>query len=339
MPITSEFEDLLARFAAQQVMVVGDVMLDRYWMGEASRISPEAPVPVVRKQKTVCYPGGAGNVALNVAALGARVTLVGVVGEDRTAEELRGALEEHGVAADSLVTDRSRMTTVKTRVIAARQQITRIDEEDTHSLAPEQEQEMLQRLQARLAGCDCVLISDYAKGLMSATFAAALVESARERRVPVIVDPKGMDVLRYGGATIIKPNRSELSALTGLLIRSHADALGACERLHVLLPDVAVLLTEGPEGMTLYLPGREHFRLPTRALEVFDVTGAGDTVLAVVGLAVAAGADYWAAAHLANCAAGIVVGEFGCAKVSLEQLRAALSDAPVPSAPRPATVP
>ena len=168
-------------------MVVGDVMLDRYWMGEASRISPEAPVPVVRKQKTVCYPGGAGNVALNVAALGARVTLVGVVGEDRTAEELRGALEEHGVAADSLLTDRSRMTTVKTRVIAARQQITRIDEEDTHSLAPEQEQEVLQRVQARLAGCHCVLISDYAKGLMSATFAAALVESARERRVPVIV--------------------------------------------------------------------------------------------------------------------------------------------------------
>ena len=324
--MTSEFEDLLSRFKQQHVMVVGDVMLDRYWMGEASRISPEAPVPVVRKQKTVCYPGGAGNVALNVAALGAKVTLLGVVGPDQAAEELRRALVEGGVSADYLVTDPSRMTTVKTRVIAARQQITRIDEEDTHALAGEQEREAIERVRAQLDLCDCILVSDYAKGLMSPAFAAELLATARQRGVPVIVDPKGMDALRYRGATIIKPNRLELSALTGLLIRSHEDALAACERLNGMLPDVAVLLTEGSEGMTLYLPGREHFRLPTRALEVFDVTGAGDTVLAVAGVAVAAGADLWGAAFLANCAAGIVVGEFGCAKVSVEQLRSALCE-------------
>jgi rfaE bifunctional protein kinase chain/domain len=337
MPMTSEFEDLLSRFAGQRVLVVGDVMLDRYWMGEASRISPEAPVPVVRKQKTVCYPGGAGNVALNVAALGARVTLVGAVGEDRTAEELRKALADGGVSADFLVTDPSRMTTVKTRVIAARQQITRIDEEDTHPLPVDREREAIERVRAQVTSCDCILVSDYAKGLMSPAFAAALLEGARERGVPTIVDPKGMDPQRYRGATIVKPNRSELSALTGLLIRSHADALSACERLHALLPDVIVLLTEGSEGMTLYLPGREHFRLPTRALEVFDVTGAGDTVLAVAGVSLAAGADYWGAAHLANCAAGIVVGEFGCAKVTLDQLRYAVSDASA-RAPSPTAV-
>lgn len=337
MPMTSEFEDLLSRFAGQRVLVVGDVMLDRYWMGEASRISPEAPVPVVRKQNTVCYPGGAGNVALNVASLGARVTLVGVVGEDRTAEELRKALSDGGVSPDFLVTDPSRMTTVKTRVIAARQQITRIDEEDTHPLPVEQEREAIEQVRAHVRSCDCILVSDYAKGLMSPAFAAALLESARERSVPTIVDPKGMDALRYRGATIVKPNRSELSALTGLLIRSHEDALSACERLHALLPEVIVLLTEGSEGMTLYLPGREHFRLPTRALEVFDVTGAGDTVLAVAGVSLASGADYWSAAHLANCAAGIVVGEFGCAKVTVDQLRSAVSDASA-RAPSPATV-
>jgi D-beta-D-heptose 7-phosphate kinase / D-beta-D-heptose 1-phosphate adenosyltransferase len=320
-----DFDELLTRFAGRHVMVVGDVMLDRYWMGEASRISPEAPVPVVRKQKTVCYPGGAGNVALNVASLGAQATLVGAVGEDHAAEELRRALSEGGVSPDSLVVDASRTTTVKTRVIAARQQITRIDEEDTHALPKEREREAIECVRAQLRSCDCMLVSDYAKGLLSPAFLAALIESARERRVPTVVDPKGMDAHRYRGATIIKPNRSELSALTGLLIRSHADALSACERLHSLLPDVVVLLTEGPEGMTLYLPGREHFQLPTRALQVFDVTGAGDTVLAAAGVAVAAGADYWSAAHLANCAAGIVVAEFGCAKVSVEQLRAALS--------------
>jgi len=310
-------------------------MLDRYWMGEASRISPEAPVPVIRKQKTVCYPGGAGNVALNVAALGARVTLAGVVGEDQPAAELRRALAEGGVSPDYLVTDPGRMTTVKTRVIAGRQQITRIDEEDTHSLSADQELAMVDGLRTLIAGCDCILISDYAKGLISPTFAAALLECARQRSVPVIVDPKGTDATRYRGATIIKPNRSELSALTGLLIRSHQDALNACERLHALLPEIAVLLTEGSEGMTLYLPGREHFQLSTRALEVFDVTGAGDTVLAVAGVAVAGGADFWAAALLANCAAGVVVGEFGCGKVSVEQLRSVLSDSDLRSLPNP----
>ena len=331
--VNGEFADLLSRFALQHVVVVGDAMLDRYWMGEANRISPEAPVPVVRKHKTVCYPGGAGNVALNVAALGAKVTLIGVVGPDHTAGELRRALAEGGVSPDYLVTDPSRMTTVKTRVIAGRQQITRIDEEHTHALSAEQETQVIEGVRTQVASCACILISDYAKGLMTPTLAAALIESARERLIPVIVDPKGPDAVRYRGATVIKPNRAELSVLTGLLIRCHADALTACERLHSVLPDTVVLLTEGPEGMTLSFPGREHLHLPTRALEVFDVTGAGDTVLAVAGVALASGADFWSAAFLANCAAGIVVREFGCAKVSLEQLRAAVCDSREQNAP------
>ncbi len=331
--MNSEFTDLLSRFKSQHVLVVGDVMLDRYWMGEASRISPEAPVPVIRKQRTVCHPGGAGNVALNAAALGAKVTLVGVVGEDQAAAELRRALAEGGVSPDYLLADPGRMTTVKTRVIAARQQITRVDEEDTHALSANQELKAIASVRAHLESCHCVLVSDYAKGLMSPGFAAALLASAQECGVPVVVDPKGSDALRYRGATIIKPNRAELSALTGLAIRSHGDALAACERLHTMLPDIVVLLTEGSEGMTLYLPGREHFQLPTRALEVFDVTGAGDTVLAVAGVALAGGADYWAAALLANCAAGVVVGEFGCGTVSVERLGSVLAGVDLRDAP------
>lgn len=331
--MTNDFHDLLSRFGSQHIVVIGDVMLDRYWMGAASRISPEAPVPVVLKQRTVCYPGGAGNVALNVAAMGARVTLFGVVGEDIAGAELRSALVEGGVASDCLSTDRGRVTTVKTRVIAGRQQITRIDEEDTHALPAELELEMLEKLRAQLRFCDCVLVSDYAKGLMSQSFAAGLLDITREAGIAVVVDPKGADPLLYRGATVIKPNRVELSMLTGLPVRSHADALRACERLQLLLPDVVVLLTEGSEGMTLYLPDREHVRLPTRALEVFDVTGAGDTVLAVAGLAIAGGAGFWAASVLANCAAGVVVGEFGCGKVSVERLRAALFQADVQVTP------
>lgn len=323
----------LERFGSRRIAVVGDVMLDRYWMGDASRISPEAPVPVVVKQKTVCSPGGAGNVALNVAALGASVMLFGVIGEDAAGEELRTALAQGGVSPGDLAADPTRVTTVKTRVIAGRQQITRIDEEDTHPLSSALERAMIEKLGARLRHCDCLLVSDYAKGLMSPSFAIALLDMARRAVVPVIVDPKGSDPSPYRGATVIKPNRIELSLLTGLPVRSHAEALAACERLQTLLPGVVVLLTEGSEGMTLYPPGSEHVRLPTRALEVFDVTGAGDTALAVTGLAIASGAGPWAAAVLANCAAGVVVGEFGCGKVSIEQLSAALAQADTPVAP------
>jgi D-beta-D-heptose 7-phosphate kinase / D-beta-D-heptose 1-phosphate adenosyltransferase len=328
--MSPDLTELLLQFKSQHVIVIGDVMLDRYWMGEASRISPEAPVPIVRKQETVCSPGGAGNVALNAAALGARVTLLGVVGDDQAGGELRRSLTAGGVSPDCLLTDPGRVTTVKTRVIANRQQITRIDEEDTHALATAQEFALLESLRTWLVSCGCILVSDYAKGLMSASLAAGLLAIARENNIPVIVDPKGTDALRYRGATVIKPNRSELAALTGLTVRSHADAVSACQRLHVLLPDAVILLTEGPEGMTLSLPGRELVRLPTRALEVFDVTGAGDTALAVAGLAVAGGADFWTAALLANCAAGVVVGEFGCGKISIERLRDALSGADLP---------
>ncbi len=316
----ADCERLLSRFASRRVLVIGDIMLDRYWIGEASRISPEAPVPIVLRQRSSCYPGGAGNVALNVSALGSAATLVGVMGEDPAGGELRQTLERAGICADHLVVDRGRTTTVKTRIIANKQQVVRVDEEDTHGLAAEQEEQILRSIRMLLECSHCVILSDYAKGFVSASLAAGVISAARDLGVPIIVDPKGADAARYRGATMIKPNRTELSLLTGIPIRCHSDALDACERLSKKLPDVAILFTEGSEGMTLRLPETGFAHFPTRALEVFDVTGAGDTVAAIASVAIASGADFRTAAYLANCAAGIVVGEFGCGTIAVDRL-------------------
>lgn len=323
--MVAEYESLLSRFSSQRILVVGDVMLDRYWFGEVSRISPEAPVPIVRMLRSSCYPGGAGNVALNISSLGATVSLVALVGDDKPASELRGSLSAAGVVPDLLFVDLRRMTTTKTRIIANKQQVVRMDEEETHSLSPEQETEVLRILEGLLKSCDCAVVSDYAKGFISSSLVSAFIAAARSLSVPVLVDPKSADATRYRGATLIKPNRAELSLLTGVSIRCHSDALEACETLSCALPDVVILATEGPDGMTLRLPGREYAKFPTRALEVFDVTGAGDTVIAVASVAIASGADPSVAAHLANCAAGIVVGDFGCGKVSIDRLLAVLN--------------
>jgi D-beta-D-heptose 7-phosphate kinase/D-beta-D-heptose 1-phosphate adenosyltransferase len=214
---------------------------------------------------------------------------------------------------------------VKTSVIANNQQVVLMDEEETHPVSKHRVEEILGTVEALLAFCDCVILSDYAKGFVTSTLATTLLAMARKVSVPVIVDPKGADAIRYRGATVIKPNRSELSLLTGLPVRSHADTLDACEQLSSALPGIVILATEGAGGMTLRLPDGTCIHLPARALEVFDVTGAGDTVIAVAGIAIGSGADFRFAAQIANCAAGIVVGEFGCAEVSLDRLTAEIT--------------
>lgn len=324
--ILSECEDLLSQFESRRVLVVGDIMLDRYWIGEATRISPEAPVPILEKRRFLSHPGGAGNVALNLSALGANVAVVAAIGDDNSGYELRQSLIRERLCADHLFVDPGRITTVKTRIIADKQQIVRLDEEDRHSLSAEQESMMLQKIEALVGSCNCAIISDYAKGVVTAALATGVIEMARKLAVPVVVDPKTSDARKYRGATLMKPNRAELSLLTGLSVQCHAEALEACERLSAVIPDAAILVTEGSEGMTLRLPRSGYVHLPTKALDVFDVTGAGDTVTAVTALAVACNADFRAAAQLANCAAGIVVGEFGCGTVSTQRLRASMRD-------------
>lgn len=298
-----------AELSRHRVLVVGDAMLDRYWFGAVERISPEAPVPVVRISREEERPGGAANVAMNVKVLGAACTLLTVVGDDAAGRRLRELLAEHGVTA-VMGTDAQLNTVVKLRVIGRSQQLLRIDFENQ----PDHEvlQLMLADYERLLPEHDVVLLSDYGKGGL--THVARMIELAQQAAKPVLVDPKGSDFSRYAGATAITPNRSELAQVVGQWhgeddLRLRADGLR--QRLGVQ----ALLVTRSEEGISLF-DAQGHLRLPTEAREVFDVTGAGDTVIGTLAALLACGLTMRSAAALANRAAGIVVSRFGTAAVS-----------------------
>ena len=317
---------VLRRFPGQRILTIGDVILDRYWWGDASRLSPEAPVPVVRKQSSTVRPGGAANTAANLAALGATPLLVGVVGNDRAAEELQEALLECGVAVDSLISENARPTTTKTRIIASHQQIVRVDEEDTAPLPRETEQRALQAIAEGLEGASAVVVSDYAKGFLTPSLLQFVTAAAGRAGKRVFMDPKGADYTRYLGCFLMKPNRLELSILTGLPARNHQETLAAGNRLSDLMPGAIVLVTEGADGMTLFAGSGTVEHLAPAPRQVYDVTGAGDTVLATLSLAISAGAAYRDAMELAAEAAAIAIGTMGTATVTLRQLESALHD-------------
>ena len=305
----------LADLSRRRVLVVGDVMLDRYWHGAVDRISPEAPVPVVRVERVEERLGGAANVALNVKSLGARVTLLTVVGEDQAAESLRGLLETHGIDG-VLRTDRQFATILKLRVIGRAQQLIRIDFENDpgHEVLAQ----MVDAYAERLPEHDVVLFSDYGKGGLA--HIPRMIELARAAGKPVFVDPKGRDYRRYAGANVITPNRSELAQVVGAW-KDEADLAERVAALRVAIGVDSVLLTRSEEGMTLFSKGATVHE-QSKAREVFDVTGAGDTVIAALATLTAAGLPLEAAMRLANKAAGIVVGKFGTATVSHEELAA-----------------
>jgi rfaE bifunctional protein kinase chain/domain len=296
-----------------RVLVVGDVMLDRYWFGEVGRISPEAPVPVVKIDRMQERPGGAANVARNAAALGARVSLLSVVGRDEAASRLKALLGEDGVAA-RFYTDPGIATTVKLRVIARSQQLVRVDFET----APSHEvlASKLRDFERLLAGADVVILSDYGKGGL--THIARMIRQARAAGIPVLVDPQGDDYARYKGATLITPNRAEFREVAGSW-KTENDLTRKAEALRRELKAEALLITRSEEGMTLYRRG-ERLHVPAQAREVFDVSGAGDTVIATLGTMLGSGADLAEAVKVANRAAGIVVGKFGTAVVHPEEL-------------------
>jgi rfaE bifunctional protein kinase chain/domain len=308
--------DILKRFRGQKMVVLGDVILDWYWWGQASRLSPEAPVPVVRKQRTTLQPGGAGNTAANLAALGADVSLFGVTGDDAHAADLHAVLATFGVKTHGLIPDPSRPTTTKTRVIAAHQQIVRVDEEVSTAIPGECAEKILAALHLELRAADAIVISDYAKGLVTPALLKCVMQSGNR----VFVDPKGSDLERYRGAFLLKPNRLELSLLTGLPTETHEEITTAGERLVSLMPGTHVLVTEGSEGMTLFEASQPSVHVASTPRQVFDVTGAGDTVLATLALAVTAGASWADAMRLATEAAGIAIGQMGSVAVTLEQL-------------------
>lgn len=296
-----------------RVLVVGDVMLDRYWFGDVKRISPEAPVPVAHIRKTEERAGGAANVARNIAALGGKATLLGVVGQDEAGDTLERLMQEEGVAT-SLYRDPDIATTVKLRVLARQQQLLRIDFEE----APSHEilATKLDDFCRMLPDTDVVILSDYGKGGLHHVF--DMIAAARAAGKPVLIDPKGEDYSRYRGATLITPNRSEFRQVAGEW-RDEADLVAKAQSMREQLDLDALLVTRSEEGMTLFRKqGVAH--MPTVAREVFDVSGAGDTVIGTMGLMLAAGLDLPQAMQWSNLAAGIVVGKLGTAVCHLDEL-------------------
>lgn len=308
----------MPRFDQARVLVLGDIMLDRYWEGGTARISPEAPVPVVKVEQITDRPGGAGNVALNIAALGASASLCGITGDDEMADSLLDILCGAGVdCAFERIQGFSTIT--KLRVISRQQQMIRLDFEDpTPEPAPDAGQ---QEPAVLLAGCGALVLSDYNKGALRQP--APFIEAARALGIPVLADPKGTDFSRYRGATLLTPNIQELEAVVGAC-PTEGELVARGAQLMAELELGALLVTRGEHGMTLLRPGQEELHLPARAREVFDVTGAGDTVIGVLAAAVAAGAQLSQAVTLANIAASIVVGKLGTAVVSTPELRRAV---------------
>ena len=312
--MTARFSQWRDRVANARVLVVGDVMLDRYWFGDVDRISPEAPVPVVKIARSEERPGGAANVARNVAALGAHAMLLSATGVDEAADALLRLLAIDGIHT-SFLRDAALKTTVKLRVIGRQQQLLRIDFE-----TPPPNELLASHLDAfdeRLADADALVLSDYGKGGLA--HIATMIERARAAGKPVLVDPKGDDWDRYRGATVVTPNRSEFRQVAGRA-RDEADLTRRAQALREQLGVEALLITRSEEGMSLY-SGDGALTIPAQAREVFDVSGAGDTVIATLGALLAAGATLPDAMAIANEAAGIVVGKLGTAVAEPDELR------------------
>ena len=303
----------VARFPDRRIAVLGDVMLDRYLWGRVERISPEAPVPVVEIERETSSLGGAGNVAANLSALGARTELIAVVGNDAEGQQLKRRLAESGVSDAAVLADAGRATTVKTRIIAHSQQVVRTDRETRADANGPLLERLRSGIQAAMSRADALVVSDYGKGVVHPGTLEAAFTAAQARRVPVCVDPKESHIDAYRGVTILTPNQHEAGYVQGRRIVDDASLQEVGWGLQRRLDADAVLITRGPDGMSLFERGGRYTALPTVAREVYDVTGAGDTVVSVVALALAAGADFVTACRLANHAAGIVIREVGTA--------------------------
>ena len=326
---SARVRQLLATAAKARVLVVGDAMLDQFIWGRVSRISPEAPVPVVEFERESFMPGGAANVARNLTALGVRTELHGVVGRDGAANQLKGLLAADGVGCDGLLSVRGRLTTKKTRVIAHRQQVARVDRETRSELDINSTRRLLATVEQGLARADAVIVGDYGKGTVTEAFLDEIKHLCRVRGIWLSVDPKPVRQLDLSGLSLITPNRKEAFEMTGVPDTSRsADPLAdiglqrAAEKLLRELAPALLLITLGEQGMLLCQRGQRPFHIPTVAREVFDVSGAGDTVIASFTLAIAAGASPVEAAIFSNHAAGVVVGKLGTAAVTPEEVLA-----------------
>ncbi|MEK7388474.1 MAG: D-glycero-beta-D-manno-heptose-7-phosphate kinase [Elusimicrobiota bacterium] len=320
-----ELSRIVARFAGRRVLVVGDLMLDQYVRGSVARISPEAPVPVVRVTGENDIPGGAGNVVNNLASLGARVTVLGVVGEDEAGDRLLGHFRDRGVDVSGIYVDPRRHTTQKCRVIAERQQVVRFDRETTAALSAPSEKRLLDSLRGSLRRAEAVILSDYGKGVIGPRLLRFAISASKRRGIPITVDPKPEHFFRYKGVTCVTPNTAEAWEC---MRRTPKPGQTAFSDLGLdilkILKSRSVLITRGADGMSLFEEGGRITHIPTRAREVFDVSGAGDTVISTFTLALASHAQVRRAAALANYAAGIVVGKLGTATTDAKELAASI---------------
>jgi len=315
------FERIFQNLGSHKILILGDVMLDEYLWGNVSRISPEAPVPVVEISKETVKLGGAANVALNVQALGDEPILGGVVGDDKNGEKLKQVLQDNHLSGEGIFVDLDRQTTVKTRIIAHSQQVVRADREKTDEIPPEVSERLFDFIQGRAKEIDAIIISDYGKGVINGGLLQRVIALARENSLFIGVDPKETHFMSYRGVSVITPNHHEAGFVYGKRIKDDQSleevGWGLVERLDV----ESLLVTRGEKGMSLFERNRTLTHFPTVAKEVYDVTGAGDTVISAFTCAKAAGADFKEAAFLSNHAAGITVGELGTAQVTKEQLK------------------
>lgn len=312
-------KEILENFPNAKILVGGDVMLDRYWFGDASRLSPEAPVPIVALRETKHIPGGAANVAANIAGFGAKVFLVGVIGNDDSAVDLRRALDKFEIASDFLIASETRPTTTKTRVLVHHQQLARVDYEVKIPLDKSDEKKTISQILDLIPEVDLIILSDYAKGCLTENLISKVVSEARKFEKVVLVDPKSRDFTRYNGTTMLTPNLAEA------LVAADADDLDkGIEKIFAKVEIESLLVTLGENGMKLFQRNAKPIHFPSTARQVFDVTGAGDTVIAALAVALAVKADIHSAIALANIAAGLAVEKVGTSIVSLGEIQKAL---------------
>jgi rfaE bifunctional protein kinase chain/domain len=316
---------IIKRFAHLKALVIGDLMLDHFLWGSVTRISPEAPVPVVEVTRETEMPGGAGNVALNMAALGAEVYVAGVIGQDRAGDRLLNLFQRYPIHLEPIVKAPNRPTILKTRVIAHHQQVVRVDREVRGELSAEIRNQLWSQISAVLPLVDAIVLSDYGKGVIHTGLINSLIPIARKRNIPITVDPKIENFSHYKQVTCVTPNLQEAMAGAHVQnVQSEEDIEALGKQILKRLNATSVLITRGEKGMSLFEKKKSPVHIPTFAQEVYDVTGAGDTVISTLTLALAAGAPLRLAAELANRAAGIVVGKLGTAAVSRTELEEAL---------------
>ena len=316
-------DKVISSFKGKKILVVGDLMLDEYIWGEVERISPEAPVPIVRVKNETWVLGGAANVAHNISSLGGRAVIAGVIGDDSPGRKLSALLQKNGIDARGLVVDQIRPTVTKSRILAGHQQIVRIDREVSHDINADLRTDILKSIHLMIGEIDGIILEDYAKGLINQELIRELIELAESRNIFIVVDPNSYRHFLYRGASLVTPNHKEAVEAAGLGREVELEELG--RSLLKKWGAKAVLITLGEDGMCLFEEGKESFHIPTIAREVFDVSGAGDTVIGTVSLSLAAGYELDEAAGLANYAAGVVVGKLGTATVTPDELRSALN--------------